>query len=250
MSLTVLISGASSGLGRSLALQYAKQGATLGLIARRRELLKDLSQEIPNAAIYVADVRDSDAMQAVAHDFVLHHGQPDIVIANAGISRGVLTEYAEDSEVFADILATNVNGMLHIFQPFISHMREVGSGRLVGIASVAGYRGLPGGGAYSASKAAAIAYLESLRVEMHGSGVSVITVCPGYIITPMTAGNPFYMPFLMSAENMADKIIRVIDHRKLYAVIPWQMAVVARALRLLPNFFYDRLFVNAPRKPR
>ncbi len=250
MSLTVLISGASSGLGRSLALQYAKQGATLGLIARRRELLKDLSQEIPNAAIYVADVRDSDAMQAVAHDFVLHHGQPDIVIANAGISRGVLTEYAEDSEVFADILATNVNGMLHIFQPFISHMREVGSGRLVGIASVAGYRGLPGGGAYSASKAAAIAYLESLRVEMHGSGVSVITVCPGYVITPMTASNPFYMPFLMSAEDMADKIIRVIDRRKLYAVIPWQMAVVARALRLLPNFVSDRLFVNAPRNPR
>ena len=250
MSLTVLISGASSGLGRSLALQYAKQGATLGLIARRRELLKDLSQEIPNAAIYVADVRDSDAMQAVAHDFVLHHGQPDIVIANAGISRGVLTEYAEDSEVFADILATNVNGMLHIFQPFISHMRAVGSGRLVGIASVAGYRGLPGGGAYSASKAAAIAYLESLRVEMHGSGVSVITVCPGYIITPMTASNPFYMPFLMSAEDMADKIIRVIDRRKLYAVIPWQMAIVARALRLLPNFLYDRLFANAPRKPR
>jgi short-subunit dehydrogenase len=250
VSLTVLISGASSGLGRSLALQYAKQGATLGLIARRRELLKDLSQEIPNAAIYVADVRDSDAMQAVAHDFVLHHGQPDIVIANAGISRGVLTEYAEDGEVFADILATNVNGMLHIFQPFISHMRTVGSGRLVGVASVAGYRGLPGGGAYSASKAATIAYLESLRVEMHGSGVSVITVCPGYIITPMTAGNPFYMPFLMSAEDMADKIIRVIDRRKLYAVIPWQMAIVARALRLLPNFLYDRLFANAPRKPR
>ena len=250
MSLTVLISGASSGLGRSLALQYAKQGATLGLIARRRELLKELSQEIPNAAIYVADVRDSDAMQAVAHDFVLHHGQPDIVIANAGISRGMLTEYAEDSEVFADILATNVNGMLHIFQPFISHMRTVGSGRLVGVASVAGYRGLPGGGAYSASKAAAITYLESLRVEMHGSGVSVITVCPGYIITPMTAGNPFYMPFLMSAEDMADKIINIIDRRKLYAVIPWQMAIVARVLRLLPNFLYDRLFANAPRKPR
>ena len=250
MSLTVLISGASSGLGRSLALQYAKQGATLGLIARRRELLKDLSQQIPNAAIYVADVRDPDAMQAVAHDFVHHHGQPDIVIANAGISRGTLTEYREDSEVFADILATNVNGMLHIFQPFINHMRTVGCGRLVGIASVAGYRGLPGGGAYSASKAAAIAYLESLRVEMHGSGVSVITVCPGYIITPMTAGNPFYMPFLMSAEDMADKIIRVIDRRELYAVIPWQMAIVARVLRLLPNVLYDRLFASAPRKPR
>jgi short-subunit dehydrogenase len=250
MPLTVLISGASSGLGRALALHYAKQGAILGLIARRRELLQELAQEIPDAAVYVADVRDAVAMQAVAQDFIQHHGQPDIVIANAGISRGTLTEYAEDSEVFADILATNVNGMLNIFQPFIHAMHTAGRGSLVGIASVAGYRGLPGGGAYSASKAAAIAYLESLRVEMHGSGVSVITICPGYITTPMTANNPFYMPFILSAEAMAEKIVRIIERKKLYTVIPWQMAIVARVLRLLPNFLYDRLFANAPRKPR
>ncbi|MCX7185521.1 MAG: SDR family oxidoreductase [Nitrosospira sp.] len=250
MPLTVLISGASSGLGRALALHYAKQGAILGLIARRRELLQELAQEIPDAAVYVADVRDAVAMQAVAQDFIQHHGHPDIVIANAGISRGTLTEYAEDSEVFADILATNVNGMLNIFQPFISAMHTAGRGSLVGIASVAGYRGLPGGGAYSASKAAAIAYLESLRVEMHGSGVSVITICPGYITTPMTANNPFYMPFILSAEAMAEKIVRIIERKKLYTVIPWQMAIVARVLRLLPDFLYDRLFANAPRKPR
>ncbi len=250
MPLTVLISGASSGLGRALALHYARQGATLGLIARRRELLKELAQELPGAAVYVADVRDATAMQAVTQDFMNHHGHPDVVIANAGISRGTLTEYAEDSEVFADILATNVNGMLNIFQPFVVAMRTAGHGSLVGIASVAGYRGLPGGGAYSASKAATIAYLESLRVEMHGSGVSVITICPGYIVTPMTANNPFYMPFILSAEAMAEKIIRTIERKKLYAVIPWQMAIVARVLRLLPNFLYDHLFAKAPRKPR
>ena len=189
-------------------------------------------------------------MQAVAQDFMRHHGCPDIVIANAGISRGTLTEYAEDSEVFADILATNINGMLNIFQPFVVAMRTAGHGSLVGIASVAGYRGLPGGGAYSASKAAVIAYLESLRVEMHGSGVSVITICPGYITTPMTANNPFRMPFILSAEAMAEKIVRIIERKKLYAVIPWQMAIVARVLRLLPDFLYDRLFANALRKPR
>ena len=132
----------------------------------------------------------------------------------------------------------------------LNAMRTAGRGSLVGIASVSGYRGLPGGGAYSASKAAAIAYLESLRVEMHGSGVSVITICPGYITTPMTTNNPFRMPFILSAEAMAERIVRIVERKKLYAVIPWQMAIVARVLRLLPNFLYDSLFANAPRKPR
>ena len=123
-------------------------------------------------------------------------------------------------------------------------MRTVGSGSLVGIASVAGYRGLPGGVAYSASKAAAIVYLEGLRVEMHGGGISVITICPGYIDTLMTANNPFFMPFILSAAEMADKVIRAIEHKRLCTVIPRKMAIVARALRLLPNFLYDRLFAN------
>src|SRR6185312_8575341 len=119
-----------------------------------------------------------------------------------------------------------------------------------GIASVAGYRGLPGSGAYSASKAAAISYLESLRVELHGRGLSVITICPGYVVTPMTADNPFSMPFILTADDIARKIAGIIESKKSFAVIPWQMAIVARVLRLLPNFLYDRLFANAPRKPR
>lgn len=250
MPLKVLISGASSGLGMALARHYATQGATLGLIARRKELLQQLATEIPNCAIYPADVRDARAMRAAAQDFMQRHGCPDIVIANAGVSRGTLTEHTEDSAVFEAILGTNVTGMVNTFQPFIVPMRTAKQGRLVGIASVAGYRGLPGGSAYSASKAAAISYLESLRVEMHGSGVSVITICPGYIITPLTAKNPYRMPFILTAEAAAEKIVRLVARKKLFAVIPWQMAIVARVLKMLPNFLYDRLFAKAPRKPR
>ena len=250
MTLKVIISGASAGLGRALAHYYADSGATLGLIARRADLLESLAAEMAEASIYVADVRDASALQAAAEDFIVRHGCPDIVIANAGISHGTLTECAEDKEVFEDILATNVVGMVNLFQPFVSVMRTVGQGSLVGIASVAGYRGLPGSGAYSASKAAAISYLESLRVELHGSGLSVITICPGYVVTPMTADNPFPMPFILTADDTARKIARIIESKKSFAVIPWQMAIVARVLRLLPNFLYDRLFANAPRKPR
>ncbi|MDN5837018.1 MAG: SDR family oxidoreductase [Nitrosospira sp.] len=246
----VIISGASSGLGRALAQRYAGMGATLGLIARREDLLESLAAELSGVSIYAADVRDAPAIRAAAHDFMGRHGCPDIVIANAGISRGTLTEYAEDSAVFEDILITNVIGMVNLFQPFAVAMRTARQGSLVGIASVAGYRGLPGGGAYSASKAAAIRYLESLRVEMHGDGVSVITICPGYIATPMTASNPFRMPFILTAETVAEKIVRIIEQKKSFTVIPWQMAVVATILKSLPDFIYDPLFAKAPRKPR
>lgn len=246
----VIISGASSGLGKALAHHYAAMGATLGLIARRSDLLEGLAAELPDVSIYPADVTNASAVEVIAQDFMGRHGCPDIVIANAGVSRGTLTEYAEDREVFADILAINVTGMVNLFQPFIAGMRFRGRGSLVGIASVAGYRGLPGSGAYSASKAAAMTYLESLRVEMHRSGVSVITICPGYIVTPMTANNPFPMPFILTVEDAAKKIVRTIESRTLFSVIPWQMSIIAKALRLLPNFLYDRIFADVPRKPR
>jgi short-subunit dehydrogenase len=140
--------------------------------------------------------------------------------------------------------------MVQTFQPFIAAMRDARRGALVGIASVAGYRGLPGAAAYSASKAAAISYLESVRVELRASGVKVITICPGYIATPMTAQNPYAMPFILSADESARKFAGVIESGKTFAVIPWQMAIIARVMRILPNWLYDRLFGNAPRKPR
>jgi len=252
MPLKIIITGASSGLGKALAKHYASLGSTLGLIARNKPSLESLVNELPDTAsiFYDIDVRDAESMQSAASDFIQRYGCPDIVIANAGISQGTLTEYAEDSKVFESILATNVTGIVNTFQPFITVMRTQGKGNLVGISSVASYRGLPGASAYSSSKAAANSYLESLRVEMYGSGVSVITICPGYIVTPMTANNPFQMPFIMTAQTAAKKIVHIINHKKAFSVIPWQMGIVARILKLLPNFVYDRLFSIMPRKPR
>lgn len=246
----ILISGASSGLGRALAQHYAKGGAVLGLIARRRQALEELAAVVPGAEIYPADVRDVAALTEAARHFIGRHGSPDIVIANAGVSIGTLAEHAEDLVAFKDVLDTNVMGMINTFHPFIAPMRAAGRGRLVGIASVAGFRGLPGAGAYSASKAAAIALLESLRVELRASGVRVVTVCPGYIDTPMTEKNPYPMPFMLSAEEAAAAIVRVVEQGKKFAVIPWQMALVGRALRILPAQVYDLLFARAPHKPR
>jgi short-subunit dehydrogenase len=247
----VIITGASSGIGSALAHHYARSGAVLGLIARRQAGLESLAAQISTPLqIYAVDVRDSIAIQAAAADFLARHGCPDIVIANAGVSTGTLTEFPEDLAAFKDVLDINVVGMVNTFQPFIGAMRTAGRGALVGIASVAGYRGLPGAAAYSASKAAAISYLESVRVELRASGVKVITICPGYIATPMTAQNPYPMPFILSADAAARSIAGSIERGKTFAVIPWQMAIVARVLRVLPNWLYDRLFDNAPRKPR
>jgi short-subunit dehydrogenase len=247
----VFITGASTGLGRALAFHYAKKGATLGLASRNGDALNALAAESATTAhAYPLDVRDAPALQEAAADFVARCGGVDIVIANAGISAGTDSAAPEDLQVFRDVIDINVTGMANTFQPFIGSMREAGAGTLAGIASVAAYRGLPGAGAYSASKAAAVTYLEALRVELHGSGVHVLTVAPGYIATPMTARNPYRMPFLMSAETAAATIARLVEARRSYAVIPWQMAIVARALGVLPNALYDRLFARAPRKPR
>jgi short-subunit dehydrogenase len=247
----VIITGASSGIGAALARHYARSGAVLGLIARRQTALEELAAQLSTPLrIYAVDVRDTTAMRSAAADFLSRHGCPDIVIANAGVSTGTLTEFPEDLAAFKDVLDINVVGVVNTFQPFIDPMRRAGQGALVGIASVAGYRGLPGAAAYSASKAAAISYLESVRVELRTNGVKVITICPGYIATPMTASNPYPMPFILNADTAARSIAGIIDRGKTFAVIPWQMAIVARFLRVLPNWLYDRLFGNAPRKPR
>ena len=254
----IVISGASSGLGLALARHYLQRGAVVAAFARRAELLQALSVEFPNKVFcYTLDVRDAITVQHAANDFIARVGLPDVVIANAGVSVGTLTEHAEDIDAFQQVMDVNVLGMVKTFQPFVAAMRANSSpdkgrsgGVLVGIASVAGLRGLPGAGAYSASKAAAISYLESLRVELHGSGVKVVTICPGYIKTPMTDINPYPMPFILEAHVAARRIARVIACGKSYAVVPWQMGVVGHALKLLPNWLYDRLFARAPRKPR
>jgi NAD(P)-dependent dehydrogenase (short-subunit alcohol dehydrogenase family) len=169
-------------------------------------------------------VREAGALREAAKDFISRFGIPDIVIADAGISVGTSTMHAEDNARFRDVLDTNVVGLLHTFQPFLPGMLAARRGKLVGIASIAGFRGLPGAGAYSASKAAAIAYLESLRVELVRTGVQVMTICPGYVATSMTERNPYRMPFLLPADKAARLIGRAIARGKRFYVLPWQMA--------------------------
>ena len=251
MPLRVFITGASSGIGAALARHYAARGATLGLVGRRRDALDALARSLPGEhAVYRLDVAAPAALAEAAADFNGRFGLPDVVIANAGVSVGTLTEEASDLAAFERVLRTNVLGMVATFQPFVAPMRERGAGRLVGIASVAGIRGLPGAGAYSASKAAVIAYLESLRVELHGSGVRVVTIAPGYVDTPMTAVNDYPMPFMLAADEAARRMLGVIDRGSAHAVVPWQMGVVAALMRCLPNAMYDRLAAHAGRKPR
>jgi len=247
----VVITGASSGIGFALARQYLNQGAHIAAFARRGDLLQTLAAEFPDhVSCYAINVSDTSAVQGACEDFISRVGVPDVVIANAGVSVGTLTDYAEDIESFRQVMDTNVIGMVNIFHPFITPMRQSGHGTMVGIASVAGFRGLPGAGAYSASKAAAISYLESLRVELHGSSIKVVTICPGYIRTPMTAANPYPMPFILDVAVAASRMVSVINRQTTFAVIPWQMGLVGFMLKLMPRWLYDRLFAKAPHKPR
>lgn len=268
MPLRVVISGASSGIGLALARHYSQGGAQVAAFARRADLLAQLASEFPQqVSVYALDVRDGLAVQHAAADFIARVGVPNIVIANAGVSVGTLTEFAEDIDAFQQVIDINVLGMVKTFQPFIAAMRDAaaylpspspmrrGSKRerhftLVGIASVAGFRGLPGAGAYSASKAAAISYLESLRVELRGTGIKVTTICPGYIRTPMTTHNPYPMPFMLDTDVAATRMARAIARQTSFTVIPWQMGVVGALLKVLPRWLYDLLFANAPHKPR
>jgi short-subunit dehydrogenase len=247
----VFITGASTGIGAALARHYAGPESEIGLFARRRDLLEQLAASLPGrTALYAADITDSTALGAAAQDFLARFGTPDLVIANAGVSVGTRGDELQDVDKLRRVLDVNVAGLAATLAAFAPAMRAAGSGTLCGIASVAGLRGIPGAGAYSASKAAAISWLESLRTELAGSGVSVVTICPGYIDTPMTKVNKYRMPFLISADDAAGRFARAIESRRRLAVIPWQMAIVSTLLHAMPAWLYDRLAARAPRKPR
>lgn len=251
MPRTVFITGASSGIGAALAAAYAREGATLGLHGRRVAELHALGARLGVPySVHLADVADIDAMAEVARDFTARHGTPDVVVANAGISVGTKATDSNDVAPLARVMAVNVVGVAATLQPFVPAMRARGHGVLAAIASVAGFRGLPGAGAYSASKAAVITWMESMRVELHGSGVRAVTICPGYIDTPMTRGNPYPMPFLLSADEAGRRIVRAIDSGRRTAVVPWQMGLVGAVLKRMPDALYERAFARAPHKPR
>jgi NAD(P)-dependent dehydrogenase (short-subunit alcohol dehydrogenase family) len=242
----VVITGASSGIGEALARHYATQDSILGLISRR-----GAGAGLPGTVVpYAVDVTDVAALERAAADFIARFGAPDLVIANAGVGVGTRGEDLADVEKLRRVLDINVAGLAATLAAFAPAMRRARRGTLAGIASVAGFRGLAGNGAYCASKAAAITWMESLRAELHGSGVSVVCICPGYIDTPMTRVNRYRMPFLLPADEAARRMARAIAGRRCLAVIQWQMAAVSVLLRWMPGWLYDRLAARAPRKPR
>jgi NAD(P)-dependent dehydrogenase (short-subunit alcohol dehydrogenase family) len=260
----VFITGASSGMGQALALRYHQAGWRLALVARRAQVMHDWAQQhglnADHYSVFAADVSDDASIIAAAEQCMASLGLPQVVIANAGISQGMDSAVRADLAVLQRVMATNVLGLAATFHPFMAPMQakahEQGSPEftLVGIASVAGIRGLPGHAAYCASKAAVISYCESLRGELRGrdglQGVRVVTIAPGYIDTPLTRKNKYPMPFLMTAEAFADQAFNTIARGTSYRVIPGAMGVVAKLLRLLPNTVFDRLMYKQPRKHR
>lgn len=260
--MNVFITGASSGIGKALAIEYAKRYPNylkIGLLGRQEDKLKALKIQLKTqygaeANVNVADVRDTQIIANIAKAHIAKYGTPDIVIANAGVSVGTLTEFPEDIDAFKMVMETNVIGMANTFQPFILTMKQQASNQyskqLVGIASVAGIRGLPGAGAYSASKAATITYLESLRIEMAHHGIDVTTIAPGYIRTPMTDVNTYPMPFIMDVDVAASRFVDAIQQKKRFTIIPWQMRYVATVMKCIPPVLWDKLMFRAPHKKR
>lgn len=246
-----VLTGACGGLGQALARELLSQGAVVALVGLHRPSLQALAALAPmRCAVYTPDVADSTAMQAMAADWMSRRGAPDLVIANAGVAGGFDTAEADDLAVLRRMLEVNLLGAATTFQPFVKAMRAQRRGALVGVASIAGWRGMPGNGAYCASKGGLIRYLESLRAELRSESIVVSTVSPGYLRTALTAGNRFAMPGLMEPEVAAKAILAGIARGRTHIVLPARIGWLARLLNLLPGALHDRLLLGQPRKPR
>lgn len=246
-----VLTGACGGLGQALARELLSQGAVVALVGLHRPSLQALAALAPmRCAVYTPDVADSTAMQAMAADWMSRRGAPDLVIANAGVAGGFDTAEADDLAVLRRMLEVNLLGAATTFQPFVKAMRAQRRGALVGVASIAGWRGMPDNGAYCASKGGLIRYLESLRAELRSESIVVSTVSPGYLRTALTAGNRFAMPGLMEPEAAAKAILAGIARGRTHIVLPARIGWLARLLNLLPGALHDRLLLGQPRKPR
>lgn len=241
----VLLTGASSGIGEGLALALAKKGATIGLLARRKEMLDGLAEKCVGlggvARIFPADVTDHEAVRSAADSLRSEFGKVDVMIANAGIGGNDEATRSLQPDAVAKVIDTNLKGAVNAVHAVLPEMLERGQGHLVAISSLAGFRGLPKSAAYSASKAAMTAFFESVRLDVQNKGVAVTIIQPGFIKTPLTAGRHANMPFLMELDDAIPLFIRAIERKKKFAAFPWQLATIVRAGRFMPAWLYDRI---------
>lgn len=249
---SILITGASSGLGAALAVEYADMGVTLHLCGRDRERLDAVSERCRAAGAEVhdavLDVTDAEAMR----DWVLTRDAEapiDLVVANAGISGGTSgLAGAESEEQVRALFAVNLDGVLNTVLPLVPLMSERKAGQIGLVSSLAGFRGLPSAPAYCGSKAAVKVFGEGLAGTLHPVGVGVSVICPGYVRTPLTDANDFPMPFLMEADRAARIIRRGLERRRPRIAFPWPMVAAVTLLQLLPPAWIDPLLRRLPKK--
>lgn len=241
----VFLTGASSGIGEAMALEMAKRGAILGLLARRESLLRDLSAKCERlgtaAREFSCDITDEYAVRDAAQSLRNEFGKIDILIANAGIGGGA--KHAKDlkPQDFRRVIDTNLVGAVNAVSAVLPQMLDRNDGQIVAVSSLAGFRGLPKSAAYSASKAGMTAYFESVRLDVRNSGVNVTIIQPGFIKTPLTSGRVNKMPFLMELEDSIPLFLKAIEKKKKFAAFPWQLATFVRAGRIFPAWLYDKI---------
>lgn len=242
----IFITGASTGLGRGLALHYARPGAHIGILARREGLLRELEAELTAkgaaVSIFAGDVADTAFMKTCTEDFVASAGGVDLVIANAGvgIKSGILEGNAEE---IAWLMGINVVGVTNTVVPFVPHMLSQRSGVLCAVSSMAGHRAIPGRTAYSASKIAVKTFMDGLRMDLHQTGVHSMTLCPGFVDTPLTKDNPDMM-FVIDVDEAVDEMSAAIAQRRRTKTFPWQMNLLKEVVTRAPEALVRRM---APR---
>lgn len=241
----VFLTGASSGIGEGIALSLAKKGATLGLLARREEMLRDLAARCEaaggTARVFAVDVIDHQAQRTAADKLRAEFGHIDVLIANAGIGGNSPETRELQPEAVEKLIDINLLGAAYSVHAVLPEMLERGEGHLVAVSSLAGLRGLPLSAAYSGSKAGMSAFFESVRIDVQDRGVVVTIIHPGFIKTPLTSGREAKMPFIMELDDAVPHFIRAIERQKKFAYFPWQLASIARLGKFFPAWLYDRV---------
>jgi NADP-dependent 3-hydroxy acid dehydrogenase YdfG len=241
----IFLTGASSGIGEALALELARRGATLGLLARREEMLRNLAEKCAQngapARYFAVDVTDAEAVAEAAEKLRNEFGKIDILIANAGIGGNNPETRNLNPEAVAKVININLLGAVNAVSAILPSMLANNSGQLVAVSSLAGFRGLPKSAAYSASKAGMTAFFESVRLDVYSKGIAVTIIQPGFIKTPLTSGRASKMPFLMELEDAIPLFLNAIEKRKKFAAFPWQLATIVRAGKFSPAWLYDQI---------